>query len=38
VLCRRADPSRLAARIEAEQVAAVAGLPQGLAPGLPTVT
>ena len=38
VLCRRADSSRLAARIEAEQVAAVAGLPHGLAPGLPTVT
>ena len=38
VLCRRADPGRLAARIEAEQVSAVAGLPEGVAPGLPRLT
>jgi len=38
VLCRRADPGRLAARIEAEQVNAVAGLPEGVAPGLPRLT
>ena len=38
VLCRRADPGRLAARVEAEQVAAVAGLPEGVASGLPRLT
>jgi len=34
VLCRRADSGRLAARIEAEQVSAVAGQPEGVGPGL----
>jgi uncharacterized protein (TIGR03089 family) len=38
VLCRRADSGRLAARIEAEQVSAVAGLPEGVGPGLPRLT
>ena len=38
VLCRRTDSGRLAARIEAEQVSAVAGLPEGVAPGLPRLT
>jgi hypothetical protein len=38
VLCRRADSGRLAARVEAEQVSAVAGLPEGVAPGLPRLT
>jgi uncharacterized protein (TIGR03089 family) len=35
VLCRRADAGRLAERVEAEQVSAVAGLTEGVAPGLP---
>lgn len=38
VLCRRTDAGRLAARIEAEQVSAAAGLPEGVAPGLPRLT
>ena len=38
VLCRRTDSGRLAARIEAEQVSAVAGLPEGVAPGLARLT
>jgi uncharacterized protein (TIGR03089 family) len=38
VLCRRADSGRLAARVEAEQVSAVAGLPEGVAPGLLRLT
>ncbi len=35
VLCRRADSGLLAARVEAEQVSAVAGLPEGAAPACP---
>jgi uncharacterized protein (TIGR03089 family) len=34
VLCRHADPTRLAARAEAERVTAVTGLSGGLLPGL----
>lgn len=38
VLCRHADPGRLADRAQAEQVTAVTGLPEGVAPGLPRLT
>jgi hypothetical protein len=38
VLCRHADPARLAARTTAEHVTAVTGLPEGVLPGLLRLT